>query len=206
MTVYNRSNDLVWGMFGSNVVHFSMLLEFIAISVGVSIGTYTQVSCNPHIYEQHWPKLEEYGKDATFQEYDWANVTHIPVMPSSCVYASDPQAFLIHCEKFIALLKKYIHVRDHTHQGPDTRYPFYKMWSPCGNPLFDILGTSLVDAWVAHKFKSYLLARSIIIHNLKDTPWFGPCIYWLDHANFRYLNRKEKLGTQESTYTSQPQP
>ena len=35
MTVTNRSNDLVWGLFGANVVHFSYLLEYMATQIGV---------------------------------------------------------------------------------------------------------------------------------------------------------------------------
>lgn len=50
MTVCCRSNDIVWGAYGANVVHFSMLLEYVALSVGFQIGTYTQFSNNYHAY------------------------------------------------------------------------------------------------------------------------------------------------------------
>ena len=50
MTVYNRSNDMVWGAYGANVVHFSMLMEYVAASVGCEMGVYTQVSNSMHIY------------------------------------------------------------------------------------------------------------------------------------------------------------
>lgn len=50
MTVCNRSNDLVWGCYGANVVHMSVLHEFVALAAGVPLGTYTQMSNNYHLY------------------------------------------------------------------------------------------------------------------------------------------------------------
>lgn len=50
MVVFCRSNDIIWGCYGANAVHFSFLLEYIARSVGVSTGTYTQISVNYHAY------------------------------------------------------------------------------------------------------------------------------------------------------------
>ena len=34
MLVSNRSNDIIWGTYGANAVHFSMLQEFVAAAVG----------------------------------------------------------------------------------------------------------------------------------------------------------------------------
>jgi hypothetical protein len=50
MVVFNRSNDIVWGCYGANAVHFSMLQEYMARRIGVEVGTYTQVSVNWHGY------------------------------------------------------------------------------------------------------------------------------------------------------------
>lgn len=50
MTVFCRSNDVVWGCYGANAVHFSFLLEYMALWIGVPMGTYTQVSVNWHGY------------------------------------------------------------------------------------------------------------------------------------------------------------
>jgi hypothetical protein len=50
MTVCNRSNDLLWGALGANVVHMSMLQEYIANASGYEVGTYTQFSNNMHVY------------------------------------------------------------------------------------------------------------------------------------------------------------
>jgi len=51
MTVCNRSNDLVWGMLGANIVHMSILQEYIANATGLPVGTYHQFTNNLHVYE-----------------------------------------------------------------------------------------------------------------------------------------------------------
>lgn len=52
MTICNRSNDIIWGCYGANVVHFSFLLEYMANRIGVPVGTYYQVSNNLHLYTE----------------------------------------------------------------------------------------------------------------------------------------------------------
>ena len=69
MTVCNRSNDLIWGMLGTNVVHFSFLQEYLAGWLGVGVGCYHQMTNNLHVYTEGnsgWkPKewLAEYTRD-----------------------------------------------------------------------------------------------------------------------------------------------
>lgn len=50
MTVTNRSNDVIWGAYGANAVHFSILQEYMASSIGVAMGRYEQISNNYHVY------------------------------------------------------------------------------------------------------------------------------------------------------------
>lgn len=50
MLVCCRSNDVVWGAYGANAVHFSMLQQFVAEAAGLSVGVYRQMSNNLHIY------------------------------------------------------------------------------------------------------------------------------------------------------------
>lgn len=52
MTVYNRSNDVIYGAYGSNAVHFSMLQEYVASHLGVQVGVYNQVSDSLHVYTE----------------------------------------------------------------------------------------------------------------------------------------------------------
>lgn len=50
MTIYNRSNDLLWGMCGANAVQFAMLQEYVAAHLNMAIGTYTQITNSLHVY------------------------------------------------------------------------------------------------------------------------------------------------------------
>lgn len=50
MTVCCRSNDMLWGAYGANAVHFSILQEVIANGVGARVGVYRQFSNNFHVY------------------------------------------------------------------------------------------------------------------------------------------------------------
>jgi hypothetical protein len=53
MTVCNRSNDLVWGLMGANVVQWSMVQEYLAAQLGVAMGELTTVSDSFHAYEDN---------------------------------------------------------------------------------------------------------------------------------------------------------
>lgn len=59
MMVFNRSNDIIWGAYGANAVHFSVLQEYIALNVGVHVGRYWQVSANFHAYDNVFVGLNE---------------------------------------------------------------------------------------------------------------------------------------------------
>lgn len=50
ITVYNRSNDALWGAYGANMVQFSMLHEYVAARTGIAMGKYYQVSNSFHVY------------------------------------------------------------------------------------------------------------------------------------------------------------
>lgn len=53
MTVFNRSNDVIWGAYGANAVQFSIIQEYVAARVGVDVGKYVQVSDSYHVYVDH---------------------------------------------------------------------------------------------------------------------------------------------------------
>lgn len=58
MMICTRSNDLIWGMLGANVVHMTMLFELMCHATGYPMGMYQVFSNNAHIYK-NLPKFEE---------------------------------------------------------------------------------------------------------------------------------------------------
>ncbi len=77
MIVYNRSNDIIWGAYGANAVHFSYLLEYMAARLEVPVGKYYQVSNNFHAYKATLDKGEmEVGTNP----YSETGLFHHPLM------------------------------------------------------------------------------------------------------------------------------
>lgn len=101
MVVFNRSNDIVWGAYGANAVHFSMLLEYMAGSIGCQVGTYTQISVNYHMYLNVLKQVENlavkknfynnpYGGDALLiRKMDLSDPSKFEDMLNDVMYAAD---------------------------------------------------------------------------------------------------------------------
>lgn len=68
MTVCCRSNDIIWGAYGANAVHFGFLLEFVAGMAGLRVGRYYQVSNNYHAYQRILDKLRTVQASHTYHE------------------------------------------------------------------------------------------------------------------------------------------
>ena len=91
MTVCNRSNDMVWGMLGANVVHFSILQEHIAHSLYIPCGSYFQFTNDLHVYTEagRW-KPEEWLAEFPNMRY-----------PATFPVGSDADLSSLECNQFI---------------------------------------------------------------------------------------------------------
>lgn len=67
MTLVNRSNDAIWGAYGSNAVHFSILQEYIAAMTGADVGRLYQWSNNLHAYEATLDKAASIDVEASMR-------------------------------------------------------------------------------------------------------------------------------------------
>jgi len=94
MTVCCRSNDAIWGAYGANVVHFSVLQEVMAHSIGVPVGTYTQFSNNLHVYK-NLPLAQQWLDHPPFWEAmdDYPSKTIPLLLPHENI-----QAFFTDCQ------------------------------------------------------------------------------------------------------------
>jgi Thymidylate synthase len=94
MTVCNRSNDIILGAYGANVVQFSILQEYICARAGLLPGVYYQISNNYHLYMEDpywkkWSALYPHGMQLVQDPYtaytpecDW-NIKATPVFTPS---------------------------------------------------------------------------------------------------------------------------
>lgn len=58
MVVFNRSNDILWGLFGANLCQFSTIQELLATWLGLEVGTYHQVTDSLHLYTETYGSYE----------------------------------------------------------------------------------------------------------------------------------------------------
>ena len=104
-----RSNDALWGAYGANSVHFSVLQEYIAIGVGAPVGRYRQFSYNLHAYTamEGYPPIdpEKIGEDDCYAS---GAVAPYPMVQSSLqdfdddlgIFLVDPLEDVVYVEPF----------------------------------------------------------------------------------------------------------
>lgn len=59
LTVFNRSNDIHWGLFGANLAQFTFIQKFVAAALKVPVGVYYHVTNSLHVY------LDDYSSSIT---------------------------------------------------------------------------------------------------------------------------------------------
>jgi hypothetical protein len=72
LTVFNRSNDAIWGAYNANAVQFGTILEYLSLRVGIPVGTLTTVANNLHMYEVTAPPD---GPNSEFTDYPLLSIT-----------------------------------------------------------------------------------------------------------------------------------
>ncbi|CAB4189796.1 thy_syn_methano, thymidylate synthase, methanogen type [uncultured Caudovirales phage] len=87
MVVFNRSNDIIWGAYGANAVHFGAVHEYMSIWVGVPQGRYSQVSVNWHAYDDPLSKLADLAAQAQSAIFGVPQRIHDPYVNGDCYAA-----------------------------------------------------------------------------------------------------------------------
>lgn len=91
MMVCNRSNDIIWGCYGANAVHMSVLHEYMAQMIDVPQGTLTQVSFNWHAYLEtpyRWESVNALDHDDGAHS-SWMNPYGVSIRPTPLVTHRD---------------------------------------------------------------------------------------------------------------------
>lgn len=58
LTVYMRSNDMLWGASAVNIFNFTFMQEYFASMLGLEVGSYYHIANNFHYYEDKHDMLE----------------------------------------------------------------------------------------------------------------------------------------------------
>jgi len=100
LTVCNRSNDIIWGAYGANAVHMSVMADVVAGLSGMRLGKYYQISNNYHAYTEVFEKMIDSVEN---QDY-----LLLYAVPHPITFGSDKEtrresafAVLEDCEKFM---------------------------------------------------------------------------------------------------------
>lgn len=166
ITVVCRSNDIIWGCYGANAVHFSVLHEYLAAKIGVQMGCYYQLSNNFHAYATEFEKRytpQVVGTtfplpapyDAIGEEL--CNVTPIVVVP---------EQFDEDLERFFRITGIYAEGKD---PGP---YGF-------SNPFFDQIAIPMFLSYKAYRMTFAETAVAVIREKMpKYSDWRHACLQW----------------------------
>lgn len=151
MTVFNRSNDMIWGAYGANAVHMSMLHEYMAAMTHNMMGNYYQVSNNMHAY------VDILNKVGTPDPHPCCPYDRGAVRFKKLV--DDPQTFDEDLHEFV----------DNEHENPLRRY---------SNSFFTEVAAPMKYAWDNHKAKNYPKALEHI-SKIQATDWQLACRQWI---------------------------
>jgi thymidylate synthase len=162
MTVCNRSNDMIWGMLGANVVHFSVLQEYLAARIGVSVGRYYQFTNNLHVYTERWTPAK--WLEATYNREYRDNVYPYPMV-------LDPDRFDVECNMFV-----------HLGYGNGLNDLLPTVWS---NPFFPNVALPMALAFRAHKERSYQEALKWV-ESIHASDWRMACRQWITRRQAKW--------------------
>ena len=161
MTVINRSNDVIWGMLGSNVVQFSLLQEFLAAFIGVPVGKYYHISNNCHTYIDN-PQTKEllniYFEG--YERYDYYERSMV-----------EPLALVQDTDTFVNELTLFM-----SEVANDRAFTTGVQ----NNPFIERVAIPMVQGWRMYKSGHAMDARQFIVENMADCDWRMACIEWID--------------------------
>lgn len=169
MQICCRSNDAIWGAYGANAVHFSMLQEYLASMIGVPIGWMEQTSFNLHYYPEHF-SAERVRKIIHESEYaaKSANWNAVPLVTNVAAFHEDLDNFMSYVDAVVASSE---------------------MVPPRGfvNRFFREVALPMVRAYQAHKLGiSY--DTFVLVADINDTQWRHACWEWF---NRRVIKRAQ---------------
>jgi thymidylate synthase len=68
LTVYMRSNDILWGASAVNIFNFTMMQEYFAKVLNMEIGDYYHVANSFHYYDEYKDKIKDIASVSNYQD------------------------------------------------------------------------------------------------------------------------------------------
>ena len=179
MTVCNRSNDMIWGAYGANAVHMSVLQEYIAAELGVPMGPYYQVSDSFHVYmNNEWEKVKDLSANP-FRLYGDFRYTH-----EHYPLCSDPKNFLLDCSNFVTSVVPPRRISG----NPELIDSWPSMFGGYKNKFFPEVLIPMIRAYLAHKDRKYEKCYDFLAE-IQAEDWQEACFEWIKKREFNWRNK-----------------
>jgi hypothetical protein len=172
-TVCCRSNDIIWGAYGANAVHFSVLLEYMAALSGYGVGKYRQFSNNYHMYT-NVPNAsrQEVEADMLRLALDAAETNHYASgesgITASPIINTPVDDWEIELDGFLKFASGG-HIDNIQFHDP--------FWKACAIPMF--------KSWAARKNKVSSGILELSPMSLLYPDWFRACREWIERREIR---------------------
>jgi hypothetical protein len=181
MTVCCRSNDMIWGAYGANAVHMSMLQEFIANALGVGVGTYTQISDSYHAYQDVYANLLD-----KIPPVDVWNFHHVYSDPYKLeTIDAYPQLLLSDHVSWLSTNEEFLKNVFNNPSDPEALIEKSPL-SKHSDPFFVNVAEPIAVSWEYYKVYKQLGIREEVqraIDNLGSclaSDWRRACVEWLE--------------------------
>ena len=165
MYVINRSNDLIWGMLGANIVHMTILQELVATLTNMSVGKYYVFSKNVHIYESV-PRFKKIWHSTELHDPYRNLVSPLPIAEHI-----EYESFVRGCEAFVST-PGLTGVR----WIDDVVWPMHLVW----------------EAYQSGDTHRVAESRT---HKIQATDWQLACDEWLKRRRDEKVQRDKKGGS-----------
>lgn len=183
ITVINRSNDTIWGLLGTNYVHFSFLQEYMAAHLGIEVGRYHQITNNAHVYEWNWKPQEwlDYYR-AAHVDYDTRRIGQYHSKDSTQKWVERTIPFVHNPEVFDEELHTVV---DHFTGG--VKQPNDKI-ATLTEPFFRLVACPMLRAFELHKTYGETIQALRMCEAIEADDWKIACYDWMK----KRLQNKEK--------------
>jgi len=183
LTVFCRSNDVVWGAAGVNAVQFSILQEYLATNIGVGVGLLYQISNNFHAYSEIFEDLKTLRPSKISVGHYQDKYTNKTVTPTKLI--DDPIRFDQELYHFFQWHDARLGATKEDEQKVDMQY--VHSWR---NSIFSRVAIPMVKAYMIfrrckddpNKFEDI---NRELENSLRRFDWLHAAQDWMDRRNPR---------------------
>tara|TARA_R110000751_G_scaffold24201_3_gene66888 strand:- start:3252 stop:3770 length:519 start_codon:yes stop_codon:yes gene_type:complete len=167
---------MLWGAYGANVVHMSVLQEYMAFAIGVEVGVYRQVSDSFHVYlNPVWDKV----KDLTIDPHSFRQLKN----PYDSLKNYTPTPLFTDIGIVEDELKTFFGIAPEGFTGATEN-----SWI---NPVFKDIAVPMMAVYACYKSKDFHRAYEML-YTIRALDWRGACFSWLQKREQSYINKTKE--------------